>query len=69
MVEKKIPKPKVSRLPCAYDAIASDCIEGNSTGKCSTTHCEGMHIPQCNFSEGNQSRKSTRVTEGSGPVT
>jgi hypothetical protein len=27
-------------LPRHYDAIASGCIEGTSTGKCSSTHCE-----------------------------
>src|SRR5664279_3479087 len=65
---EKIPKPKVSLLPRADDAIASGCIEGDSTGKCSTTHCEAMCIPQCNFSEGNQSRKSTSVTDRCGPM-
>jgi hypothetical protein len=63
MTEKQIPKPKVSWLPRAYDAIASGCIEGDSTRKCPSTDCEAMCIPQCNFTEGNQSRRSTTVTE------
>jgi hypothetical protein len=67
MAQKKFQNLK-SHDSRACDAIAFDCIEGNSTRKCLTTHCEGMRIPQCNFSEGNQSIKSTRVTEGCGPV-
>jgi hypothetical protein len=31
--------------------------------KCSPGNCEGMCIPQCNFLEGNRSRKSIRVTD------
>jgi hypothetical protein len=60
---EKVPKPKVSWLPCDYDPIAFGYIEGASTGKCLTSHCEAMCIPQCNISEGNQSRRSTTVTE------
>src|SRR3954462_4594910 len=65
---EKVPKPEVSRLPHDYDAIASDCFEGAPTGKCSSSHCEAMCIPQCNLSEGNQSRRSTTVTKRCGPM-
>ena len=65
---EKVPKPEVSRLPRDYDAIASDCFEGAPAGKCSSSHCEAMCIPQCNLSEGNQSRSSTTVTERCDPM-
>jgi hypothetical protein len=58
-VREKITKPKFSRLPRSYNAIASGCIEGDSTGKCLSIDCEAMCILQCNFPEGNQSRKTT----------
>ncbi|KAK1696836.1 hypothetical protein QYE76_013533, partial [Lolium multiflorum] len=48
---EKVPKPEVSRLPRDYDAIASDCFEGAPAGKCSSSHCEAMCIPQCNLSK------------------
>src|SRR3954468_10858732 len=67
-VGEKVPKPEVSRLPRDYDAIASDCFEGAPTGKCSSSHCEAMCIPRCNLSEGNQSRRSTTITERCGPM-
>jgi hypothetical protein len=51
MAEKKFQNLKSH--DCHVLMIASDCIEGNFTGKCSTTHCECLCIPQYNFSEGN----------------
>ena len=33
-----------------------------STRKCSSSHCEAMCISQCNFSEGNRSRRPNKVT-------
>src|SRR3954469_18946440 len=33
-----------------------------STKKCSISHCEAMCIIQCNFSEGNRSRRPDKVT-------
>ena len=60
---EKVPEPKVSGLPRDYDATASGCIEGASTGKRSISHCEAMCISQCNLSEGNRSRNHTKVTE------
>jgi hypothetical protein len=61
MVEKKLQNLK-------SHAITSDCTEGASTKKCSSTHCEDMCIPQCNFSKGNRSWTSMEVTEWCGPI-
>ena len=61
--EKNIPEPKVSCLPHDYDANASGCIEGASTGKRPISHCEAMCIPQCNLSEGDRSRNHTKAKE------
>jgi hypothetical protein len=67
MIEKKIQNLKSHDchvlMTHLLDAFASGCIEGDSTGKCSSANCEAMCIPQCNFPEGNQSRRSTMVIE------
>jgi hypothetical protein len=60
---EEIPKLKVSWLPRAYDAIASGCIERDSSSKSMISHHETMFIPQCNFSEGNQSSASSKAIE------
>src|SRR3990170_8561131 len=65
---EKVPEPKVSRLPRDYDATASGCIEGASTGKRLISHCEAMCIPQCNLSEGDRSRNHTKAKERCGAM-
>jgi hypothetical protein len=47
----------------AYDAIDFDCIERDSTSKCTISHRETICIPQRNFSEGNQSSASSKAIE------
>src|SRR3954467_8993379 len=61
--QEKVSEPKVSCLPRDYDATASGCIEGASTGKCSISHCEAMCIPQCNLSEGDRSKNPTKACQ------
>jgi hypothetical protein len=50
-------------IPRAYNTIASNCIERDSTSKCTIRHRETMCIPQHNFSKGNQSSASSKATE------
>ena len=63
MKEKKFQNLKSHDCHVLMTQLLPVALKRNSSGKCSTGHCEGMCIPQCNFSEGNRSRKSNRFTD------
>jgi hypothetical protein len=59
MAEKKFQNLKSHDCHVLMTQLLPVALRGILPKKCSSTDCEAMCIPQCNFPEGNQSRKPT----------
>jgi hypothetical protein len=68
MTEKKFQNLKSHDCHVIMMQLLSVALRGLLPKKCSSTHCKAMCIPQCNISEGNQSKYFAKVIEGCGPM-